>query len=426
MISILAIASIASIAVLGNTQTAYAGVDCTVEPDMVDAGFLAVGDRFFVIKTIDCLADITDVVIDDTDCAAKGISVRLGDSGINLGVWNGGEVIEKISANNGKITCTVLFEVDFNESTEFFPQTIMVSPPIVPACGDMYVVTGGGFQTNTNVDGGALALVDFPGTGDLTQIGLSIADQVERRSLTGMAFDSSGRLFVVAQGSPLVGDGGSTPTLLEINPSTGAIIDDIGEVIDDGIGDPVRVRDLAMRNNVLWGVGEDNSNFESIFTIDTESGVTTQVGTSGIELNGLTITPDGTFFATERFANELYTVKPDTGATTVVVLLDTRMDGLGSDDEGKIYGTETGPDSVHLINIIDGTDETVGAVGDNPSDVDFFPCPIVPPVVGGELIPLESTSLILAGAQTFSWMIPVILSGIGIGLFVVSRKSENS
>ena len=44
--------------------------------------------------------------------------------------------------------------------------------------------------------------------------------------------------------------------------------------------------------------------------------------------------------------------------------------------------------------------------------------------VGGEIIPIESTALLLAGAQTFSWMIPVVLSGIGIGLFVVSRKSE--
>jgi len=47
-------------------------------------------------------------------------------------------------------------------------------------------------------------------------------------------------------------------------------------------------------------------------------------------------------------------------------------------------------------------------------------------VIGGEIIPIESTSLILAGAQSFSWMIPVVLSVIGIGLFVVSRKSENS
>jgi len=55
--------------------------------------------------------------------------------------------------------------------------------------------------------------------------------------------------------------------------------------------------------------------------------------------------------------------------------------------------------------------------------LDNQPSPCIP--VGGELIPIESTSLILAGAQTFSWMIPVILSGIGIGLFVF-RKSENS
>jgi len=46
--------------------------------------------------------------------------------------------------------------------------------------------------------------------------------------------------------------------------------------------------------------------------------------------------------------------------------------------------------------------------------------------IGGEIIPIETTSLILAGAQSFSWMIPVTLSVLGIGLFVVSRKSENS
>ena len=46
--------------------------------------------------------------------------------------------------------------------------------------------------------------------------------------------------------------------------------------------------------------------------------------------------------------------------------------------------------------------------------------------VGGEFLPIDSTALMLAGAQTFSWMIPVIVSAIGIGLFVVSRKSEIS
>jgi len=45
------------------------------------------------------------------------------------------------------------------------------------------------------------------------------------------------------------------------------------------------------------------------------------------------------------------------------------------------------------------------------------------PPVSGEIIPIETTSLILAGAQSFSWMIPVMLSVLGIGLFVVSRNS---
>jgi len=45
-------------------------------------------------------------------------------------------------------------------------------------------------------------------------------------------------------------------------------------------------------------------------------------------------------------------------------------------------------------------------------------------VVGGEFLQIDSTSLLLSGAQPFSWMIPVVLSIVGIGLFVVSRKSE--
>lgn len=44
--------------------------------------------------------------------------------------------------------------------------------------------------------------------------------------------------------------------------------------------------------------------------------------------------------------------------------------------------------------------------------------------VGGILLPVEALSLLVVGAQSFSWMIPVVLSGIGIGLFVF-RKSSN-
>ena len=42
--------------------------------------------------------------------------------------------------------------------------------------------------------------------------------------------------------------------------------------------------------------------------------------------------------------------------------------------------------------------------------------------VGGEIIPIEITSLILAGAQSFSWMIPLVFSGLGIGLVFLKRQ----
>ena len=42
--------------------------------------------------------------------------------------------------------------------------------------------------------------------------------------------------------------------------------------------------------------------------------------------------------------------------------------------------------------------------------------------VGGELILMESTMVLVSGAQyTASWMIPVIVSAIGIGI-VIARK----
>ena len=63
--------------------------------------------------------------------------------------------------------------------------------------------------------------------------------------------------------------------------------------------------------------------------------------------------------------------------------------------------------------------------GYNIDDLQFPgpPCEIqVDVLIGGALIPIDTTSLLLAGAQmTAAWMIPVIVSAIGIGI-VIARK----
>jgi len=45
--------------------------------------------------------------------------------------------------------------------------------------------------------------------------------------------------------------------------------------------------------------------------------------------------------------------------------------------------------------------------------------------VGGELLAIDTTALLLAGVQSISmWMIPVVISGAGIGMFVIMRSRK--
>jgi len=46
-----------------------------------------------------------------------------------------------------------------------------------------------------------------------------------------------------------------------------------------------------------------------------------------------------------------------------------------------------------------------------------------PSAIGGELIPIDTTALLLASVQSISmWMIPVVVAGIAIGVFVIKRR----
>jgi len=48
---------------------------------------------------------------------------------------------------------------------------------------------------------------------------------------------------------------------------------------------------------------------------------------------------------------------------------------------------------------------------------------ILPPLVGGHGGPIDKTALLVTGAQvSASWMIPLLVSAIGIGVFIVTRK----
>ena len=61
--------------------------------------------------------------------------------------------------------------------------------------------------------------------------------------------------------------------------------------------------------------------------------------------------------------------------------------------------------------------------------IDVELMPMMPPdeIIGGEIIPINTTALLLAGVQSVSmWMIPVVVSGIGIGVFVIMKIKKSN
>jgi len=117
---------------------------------------------------------------------------------------------------------------------------------------------------------------------------------------------------------------------------------------------------------------------------------------------------------------EVFSMDAD-GSNRMVLTSSNFFDGQSawSPDGNKIVfvGDGTG---INIMNS-DGTNLQFLTDGGKP---DWQPIPSTE-AVAGEIISIDATSLLLAGAQTFSWMIPVVLSVLGIGLFVF-RKSENS
>jgi len=51
--------------------------------------------------------------------------------------------------------------------------------------------------------------------------------------------------------------------------------------------------------------------------------------------------------------------------------------------------------------------------------------PPQPPVVGGEILPIETTTLLLAAAQSPAWLTALTIAALGIGAYVFTRNQNN-
>ncbi len=128
---------------------------------------------------------------------------------------------------------------------------------------------------------------------------------------------------------------------------------------------------------------------------------------------------------------------------------DTDGDGLSDIEEIEMHGTDPNNDDTDSDGLLDGfeidngidpldpdTDGdgiSDGVEDDNGTDpldpndpIQQNPPPGEGQVIGGTLIPIESTSLLLAGTHLSAvWLIPIIVSAAGIGLVFLRSRTLN-
>jgi len=228
---------------------------------------------------------------------------------------------------------------------------------------------------------------------------------------------ASGELWVVENGVTLTIDPGVTITVEFFNPFTPSLVNE-GTINNFGTID---------NSGVIFNFGTIN-NFGTIINI-----VAFLINFAGgiINNSGLIESDDG------HIDNGGGFLFGSLGGTINNSGLIERIDAFFGNQGGTINnicnGTISPNQPLGTINQIPCSpeicDNFLDDDGDGLVDGDDLECQVITPPPGqsvaGEIIPIEQTSLILAGTQSFSWMIPVILSVLGIGLFVF-RKSENS
>ena len=228
------------------------------------------------------------------------------------------------------------------------------------------MASGGVSPTNP----GALLRIDTT-----SGAGVLIQRSVTPGGLTGLGFDSTGRLFGTSIDGPL---GDRTSALAQIDPLTGGLISSV-PILDSTTA--ISIGDLAVQpgTDVLFGI---RSNADAggpggqLYTIDPSTGAATLVGDTFVRRGGgLAFAPDGSLYFLEF--GELHQLNPLLGSILGTTSLDfTNHDGLTIHPDGTFFAPGSG-DDIRIINPLAGTSTLLGATGAGyVSDLVFFDIPV--------------------------------------------------
>ena len=187
-------------------------------------------------------------------------------------------------------------------------------------------------------------------------------------------------------------------------------------------------KDTSLRNSdgVLFGYTHDCGRGFNLMTINLSTGLGTPLGGPGNcnSGNGLSFTPGDTLLVKQFLT--LSEVDQVTGALSnsiVTARVATAMDYNPDDGLGYAAESNQGNPATDLVTIdpVTGVSTLVGPTVNSLTAIAFAPLNVA---VGGSDVSINTSALLLAGVQSVSmWMIPVVIAGVGIGVFLIKRRN---
>lgn len=186
-------------------------------------------------------------------------------------------------------------------------------------------------------------------------------------------------------------------------------------------------------------VGQGGNGGTHLATVNKNTGDTTIIGSFGVShIGAIAFAPDGTLYgATENNGQqlgELYTINTDTGQANLVnpILLDglPTIGGFASlqfSCSGILFGGGgSSYDDFGIINRVTGSFNLLGnEVIDTIGGMAFVSSCIEQGQVGGKVVPIDTTALLLAGVQSPAGIMLtfiVVSSGIGVCIVIQNRR----
>ena len=260
---------------------------------------------------------------------------------------------------------------------------VMLVLLVAPATSLAQTTLFGGVGRGGGENQGEILTIDQT-TGAATLVGEGATDP--QSGVTGLAFDSAGRLFASTINAPLFGGPPPVGTLIQIDPLTGEQVAVIG-TIRLASGASVVINDLAIQpgTDVLFGTALNDTGTNNLYTINTTTAVATFIGDTGVIGATLAFGPDGTLYQTSAEFDPpgtfqrafLNTLDPATAAVlTTSESFGVHIGALAvRPTDGVIFASSGMPGEIYTLSP-GGVLTLVGNTGvGGPGDLAFTPVP---------------------------------------------------